>query len=264
MNLGELLTQLRLELSDTINTVSPTSAMLSNDALWPDSQLVNYLNWAEREFATRTGFYRDTTSAITSIPLVVGQVDYPLDQRILSVLSVSLNAPQNFPVSSMWPMSYADMDPAVRTEFNGVQLQPASVYSDTYGIPEQVQTPLPLGWATDKAANTLTIFPAWQGYWPANWNTTPQMNLRVERLPYNSFNPNLLTQVPGIPIQYHLALVWGAAWQALLTTDVDGYAPAQAATFQQRFEMEILSARRDMMRRMRIKPVVQVGSMGRW
>jgi hypothetical protein len=264
MNVGELLTQLRLELSDPVNTVSPGTTNLSNDALWPDSQLINYLNWAEREFATRIQFYRDVTSTMTQIALVAGQSDYPLDPRILSVLSVQLNAPAGVANLSLWPMSYADMDPGVRTEYNGVLMYPPAALNDTYALPSVTPAPpTPQGWCTDKAANTLTVFPVYNGSWP--WTTTaPALNLRVTRLPINPMNPNILTAVPGLPYQYHLALVWGAAWQALLTTDVDGYAPEQAASFQERFEAEILSARRDMIRRMRIKPTIQVGSMGAW
>lgn len=264
MNVGELLTQLRLELSDPVNTVAAGTTNLSNDALWPDSQLIHYLNWAEREFAARIQFYRDVTSVMTQIPLVAGQGDYPLDPRILSVLSVQLNAPAGVANLSLWPMSYADIDPGVKTEYNGVLMYPpAALNSEAPFTPDTAIPPTPQGWCTDKAANTLTTFPIYNGNWP--WSTTtPALNLRVTRLPINPMSANILTAVPGLPMQYHLALVWGAAWQALLTTDVDGYAPEQAASFQQRFEMEVVSARRDMIRKMRIKPTVQVGSMGAW
>jgi len=263
MNVGELLTQLRLELSDTVNTVASGTTNLSNDALWPDSQLVNYLNWAEREFAARIQFYRDVTSTMTQIPLVAGQVDYPLDPRILSVLSVQLNAPAGVANLSLWPMSYSDMDPGVKNDYSGVLMYPPAALNDTYAMPLVTPAPpTPQGWCTDKAINTLTTFPVYSGNWP--WATTPALNLRVTRLPINPMTPNILTAVPGIPFQYHLALVWGAAWQALLTTDVDGYAPEQAASFQQRFQMEVVSAKRDMMRKLHQKATVQVGSMGAW
>ncbi len=263
MNVGELLTQLRLELSDTVNTVASGTTNLSNDALWPDSQLINYLNWAEREFANRIQFYRDVTSVMTRIALVAGQTDYPLDPRILSVLSVQLNAPAGVANLSLWPMSYSEMDPGVKNDYDGVLMYPPAALNEPGSFPSTTPAPpTPQGWCTDKAVNTLTTFPAYSGVWP--WATAPALNLRVTRLPINPMSANILTAVPGIPFQYHLALVWGAAWQALLTTDVDGYAPEQAASFQQRFEMEVLSARRDMMRKLRQKASVQVGSMGAW
>ncbi len=263
MNVGEILTQLRLELSDTVATVATSGGTTVTDALWSDTQLINYLNWAEREFVSRTECLRDVTSTLTQVPLVAGQQLYSYDSRILSILSIGLNAPAGVPVVSLWPMTYSEIDPGVRGDLAGVDVySPAVLYNPWGGSAQPIQTQVPKGWAADQATGMIAIWPLYNGNWP--WSTTPQLNLRVTRLPLNPMSANIQAVTPETPNQYHLALVWGAAWQALLMTDVDGYSPAQAASFQQRFEMEILSARRDMNRRYRKRAAVITGSMGSW
>ena len=259
MNLGEMLTQLRLELRDTVATVSSNSVV---DQLWSDTQLVNYLNWAEREFCTRTGCLRDATSAVTQIPLVAGQQTYSYDPRILEVLSVSLNAPAGTPNISLWPMAYSDIDPGVRVDLVGVSLYSPAVPAGPNQSTAGVVPPAPKGWAADQASYTLTIFPQYNGAWP--WSTTPQINLRVVRMPLNPMNANILAVTPESPNQYHMLLVWGAARQALLNADPDGYSPQMAQTFQERWEAGILQARRDMMRQFRRNPRMVVGATGPW
>lgn len=260
MNLGEMLTQLRLELRDTVATVSSNSVV---DQLWSDTQLVNYLNWAEREFTTRTGCLRDITSSVTQIPLVAGQQTYAYDPRILDILSVSLNAPAGVPNVSLWPMAYSEIDPGVREDLVGSRLySPSTLTSSPFQTTAGVAPPAPKGWAADQASYTLTIFPNYNGAWP--WTTTPQLNLRVVRMPLNAMNANILPVSPETPNQYHMLLVWGAARQALLNADQDAYSPQIAATYQQRWEVGVLEARRDFMRQFRKNPRVVIGDMGSW
>lgn len=250
MNLSQLLVQLRTDIGDLVGT--SVQGQTPTDTLWTDTQLVNYLNWALNRFASRTGMLRDAVSSVTNIPLVAGQLEYPLDPTILKVMSAKLNGA----TMSSWELSYVEIDPGANPDFSTIDLMQPFEYQ------------YPKGWAVDYSKDTIYIWPAYSGYWPFNQpNGQPfpaQVNLRVVRIPLRQLNPLLLTQSPEIPIQYHMDLIAGAAYRALSVADTDAYSPESAATFKAMFEDAIMQARRDVRRRNNLMPSIIVGETGAW
>jgi hypothetical protein len=78
MNLGEILTQARLELDDT-----------QADYLWSDSELIAYANEAQEQACRRSRLIIDSSTVeICEIAIVANTALYSLDERILAIKDV--------------------------------------------------------------------------------------------------------------------------------------------------------------------------------
>jgi hypothetical protein len=79
MNLGEILTQARLELDDT-----------EADYLWSDSELIAYANEAQEQACRRSRLIIDSsTPEVCEIQVIAGTSLYALDDRIISIKDVT-------------------------------------------------------------------------------------------------------------------------------------------------------------------------------
>jgi hypothetical protein len=78
MNLSDLLSHVRVRLlTDHISEYQ-----------WSDAEITRYLNEAQRLFALRTHCFIDTESDFTELTTEIGQPNYSLDVRVISVLGV--------------------------------------------------------------------------------------------------------------------------------------------------------------------------------
>ena len=82
MNLGTIRDKFRTRVDDR-----------AEPFLWTDDEANGFINEAVNEVALRTHCFRDeTTPSLCVVPIVVGQVRYPLDPRVLEVLHARIDS----------------------------------------------------------------------------------------------------------------------------------------------------------------------------
>lgn len=209
MNLEELVKELRESiLRDVTDQVTQ-----SHDTLWSDVALIRYINEAERRFARKTECLLDkTTAAITQITLVEGQSEYPLDDRVINVLSI-----------------ICDKNNLRKTNHDALTGFPGAISAGNVVVKAQ-QIGAPLMFTTDEATRTLRVYPV-----PGEQAAGQVMFLRVSRLPLNELKSSDMKAVPEIPSDHHLDLLEWAAWRALRNHDVDGENMNKASAHKTRF-----------------------------
>lgn len=83
MTAAEFMVILRRELGDPVRIVP-------DDQLWTDTELLQYINESCYEFARRTHYFADSSSSITSIPVVASNQWIDISDRILRVRRAKL------------------------------------------------------------------------------------------------------------------------------------------------------------------------------
>lgn len=236
MNLGELLDELRVNiLNDRSDRVSGSS-----DYLWTDATLTRYINEAQRRFARKGLILRDSkTAECCQITLVAGQTEYDLHSAVLAV------------VSAKYEDDTADLTRAGHSALDTFR-QPDGYYFDPGQFTSQPPG-RPLAYSTDESlvlddndstsVVSLRIYPA-----PTAAEAGKKVLLRVMRLPLEKLSSS--KQVPEIPEDHHLEMLDWAAYLALRIVDHDAGNPARAAEFRQSFEMHVMQARKDAMRKL--------------
>ena len=217
-------------LNDRSNNVGPSS-----DHLWPDEDLIDYMNEAYRRMAVEGIMLRDAvTPEVTQLTLVEGQRDYPLHEAVVSVLSARVSSTQfdlassdhstlaakRRPSDGWWNPSYSQSLPP------GMPL----VYSTDEGMLDTASNSL--------EQMTFRILPI-----PDSVAAGEVILLRVIRKPLTWFSCEDLEYEPELPREWQMPMLDWAAYLALRIVDDDAGAPARAAEFQASFEANVIKSR---------------------
>lgn len=197
MNVAQLIQQLRYDLDDT---VAPY--------LWSDTELLNYLNEAEREACRRAKLLKDSqTTAICRITLSDEDDLIALDSRVLHVLRARISD-QDDPLTKMRRDQLDACRPGWETE--------------TSGTPEY--------WLMDTDTGYIRLVP------PINITSgTYYAYLHVIRLPSSDM---AVGGSPEIAARWHMSMRHWALYQAWMKQDEDTYNPQKAAVAAAEFERE--------------------------
>lgn len=237
MTLGELLDELRLNiLHDRSDRVSGES-----DRLWSDETLVRYINEAQRRFARLSLVIRDgTTPDVTRVTLQTGVTNYTLHESVLAVLSVR-RVGDNVDLARA---GHAALD--TYRQPDTYYWDPSSALTLPAGAPRAYSTDETIGEDNEGSmgATVLRVFPE-----PSATYNGGVLQMRVIRLPIETFSVRNLKAMPELPEDHHLEMLDWAAYLALRIVDVDLGAPNRAAEFRASFEASVKAARDAMMRK---------------
>lgn len=214
MILRDLLGELRRNILRDVSTAANGRDV--DDSMWTDDALLLYIRDAEEKFASRTLCLRDSrTTEVTRITTVEGQDDYPLDRRVVAVLTAQYDD-KSVLGRAGWATRFGS-DP---------QLTPNTSYT------EPKETGAPRIFYTDRDKGYLGVYPV-----PSAAEAGKVIRLQVARLPLVPLTKNDLNAEPEIPYQWHLDLVEWAAWRAMRNHDPDlDNDPNNIALVRSRFE----------------------------
>lgn len=203
-----------------------------SDRLWDDRTLLRYINEAYQLFCRKTLILVDkSTPSICRINLQTGVAEYPLDSRILSVISARLDGSEQDLVLSG----------------HGLLNTKVTVTDDYFwrpSLPTQTQPDRPAAYATDEDTKVIRLFPAPS----ATFNDTA-LFMRVSRLPLKMFSLDDMTMEPEFPEVYHLSMLDWAAYRALSNHDSDAEATNRAEMRKAQFEETVKLVLKDIRRR---------------
>lgn len=240
MTLGDLLQELRENiLHDRSDQVAGDT-----DQLWSDTTLIRYINEAQRRFARRSLVLRDgTTPARTRVQLVAGQDEYPLDNSVIAVLSARFSADKLDLLRAGHSLlgSYGSPDGRFfdTASYSGLPAGKTMAYStdEEVGVDDD-------GRSTNVM---LRVYPT------PTLTYANTLQMRVVRIPC-PLTIDDLNQECELPEDYHLDMLDWAAYLALRMVDLDtgaaGDAPNRAAGFKAAFEDHVVSAKREVMRKL--------------
>lgn len=135
MNLGEILTQARLELDDT-----------EQDYLWSDSELISYINEAQEQACRRSRLIIDSsTPEICIIYLIANEAVYDLHEKVLAIKDVVganghalTGAPVNWMNENIasWRNNTSDEVSAIVTDYetDKIRVYPIPTKDSTLGL----------------------------------------------------------------------------------------------------------------------------------
>jgi hypothetical protein len=212
-----------------------------DDQLWPDAQLVGYINEAENLLARKGMVIRDgTTPKVTEFALVSGVNQYTLNSSVVAVISVK------------FPDDVGDLVRAGHSAFNTYQ-HPDPLYWDPAQI--SIMPPgKPLAFSTDEQLDTksgktgvvnLRVYPE-----PNDAYDGELLKMRVVRRPLKPLTLDNLDASPEVPEEYHLGLLDWAAYRALRNIDSDAGSVEKAEKYKTEFNEMVEQARVDALRKM--------------
>lgn len=211
------------------------------DQLWPDEQLVKYINEAEGILARKGLVIRDaSTSAVVEVALADGVAQYTLHPSVIAV------------ISAKFPTDVGDLARAGHSALNSFQ-HPDPLFFDPSHL--SVLPPgKPLAFATDEqldAASGKTGVVSMRVYPVPNADYDGSLiNLRVVRKPLKALTMDDLEASPEVPEEYHLGLLDWAAYRALRNIDSDAGAVEKADKYKTEFEAMVAQARTDALRKL--------------
>jgi hypothetical protein len=238
MNLSDLLEELRFNiLNDRTTRVSGSS-----DYLWTDATLVRYIDEAQRRFAVQGLVIRDsTTTEVTDIALVAGQIVYPVHESVIAVLSArrstddaDLRRVGHAILGAYRPPSETWVDPS---NYNSLPPGPPLAYSTDESMAEDD--------GGSMGAVNLRVYPT-----PSAAEAGSIIKMRVVRKPLERFVETNLGAVPEIPEEHHLEMLDWAAYLALRIVDDDAGSPKRATDFRASFEDHVRRARTTAVRKL--------------
>lgn len=250
MTLGDLLDELRSGiLHDFSDQVSGAS-----DQLWSDERLVRYINEAHRRFAREALVIRDgVTPQCCQVTTVAGQTNYSLDKSVIAVLSVRMVGDNT------------DLPRAGHSDFDTYR-EPDTYYFNPSQL-SQFPPGKALAYDTDETM-VMDDKGTWSG---VNLRLFPGIaapyggivaNLRVIRLPLSDLRLDNLDAVPEVPEDYHLDMLDWAAYLALRIVDMDEGQPDRSKDFKKTFEEHIVTAQRNMKRKIQPRAQWRFGNNG--
>lgn len=235
MNIGEKLSELRN------NILRDRSDLIAgdDDSLWSDETLLRYIKDGERRFVRQTLMIRDSTTAqVCQVKLKLGVQNYPLHQSVLGVLSARYNTDQfdlarsgHGIISQIVPPEFLSFDPSV-----AYQVQP--------GRPSAFNTDETLVFA-GAGRVTFSIYPL-----PSAAEDGLMVNLRVLRLPLNSYTLDDLDVESEIPEDYELEPLQWAAYRAVANHDGDAGSSRDAEKYKAAFLEAVANAQKETKRKL--------------
>lgn len=207
MTLSELLQHLRC------NVLRDTAL----PQLWSDTELLRYLNQAQKEFARRTHCLIDDSSSFTTFNTVAGTQTYSLDKRIVQVTQAGT-------------VEYDDQDPPVETSYHYMRDR------TRHQARRRFSSGRPCVYTAQAKSHSIRFDP------------TPDqvyiVEMEVARLPLNDLVN--AKDVPEIDEDYHLTLTDFAAWRALTNNDPEGANMTAAKEFRAVWDLNIRDVKREM------------------
>lgn len=240
MTYTELLAELRN------NILRDKSALVAGDqdTLWDDTSLLAYINQAAQIMARRTLSLRDdSTAAITQLTLKQGITEYPIDKRILAVLSCKFD------------QDAFDIGRVGHFQLN-TYVPPDTLWFDV-NLAATLSPGRPQYYAMDESVETLRVYPA-----PDAVNSGKKLYLRVARLQKNNASMDTLDDEPEFFPEYHMYLLDWAAYRALSNHEIDGEDQTRAEKHKQNFEDYIKDVREEVRRREFAPMNFQFGRLG--
>jgi hypothetical protein len=212
-----------------------------DDQLWPDTQLLGYINEAESILARKGLVIRDaTTAGVVDVVLADGVTQYTLHPSVVAVISAKFST------------DAGDLTRAGHSAFTMYQA-PDPLFFDPAQI--SVLPPgKPLAFSTDEQFDavsgktgvvSLRVYPA-----PDATYAGATIKLRVVRKPLVPLSVTDLTLSPEVPEDYHLGMLDWAAYRALRNIDSDAGSLEKAEAYRAAFEEMVKQARNDTMRKM--------------
>jgi len=218
----------------------------ADDPLWSDSELNSYMDGAQKEFARRTDYFSDaSTAAITQIAYVADDTLIALDPRVTKIRSAKLITGK----SKLEPVKYTDMESHIS---NPSDYHSPAEYSSQLDWEDATGTPRYL--ITDIETNKVRLSPI-----PVIADTVQMM---VYRLPLEDINDTFQT-LEVVEEDYQRGLLFYMKYMAYLKNDADTYDERLANTALANHENFIEKARADL-RRVRFsstKGVVRYGGL---
>lgn len=179
--------------------------------LWPDAELVDYLNEAIYEVAERSQMLRDSeTSSIVEIALVEDTSDYAISNKIISIERAKIE-------DQSTPLSKKDLE-----------------YLDTFIVNwEAAESGVPLYYIPDYQQSKIKLYPI-----PNADMDTLILSFTVIRYPATDITTGDLAVYPEIT-QYHEDLVYGILRRCFLKDDEDTQNLQKAQLYETKFEQSV-------------------------
>lgn len=238
LTLGDLLDELRTNVLRDVSTAVTEGD--PGDELWSDRALVRYINEGYFKFARRTLVLRDDlTPRITRVALQPGVARYPLDRRVIAVLSV-VSSHGFLLTKSTHPTMWHEPSNIARNGVGGVPLD--------YGTGWPMHRWCgggPSLYAVDAAAKVLTV----QGV-PGTDCEGHYLQMRVARLPLEPLTECDLDAELELDTDYQYDVLEWAAFRALRNHDVDAENMAKASAHKTRFNQAVEEVATDIRRQM--------------
>lgn len=234
MNLGDKLKELRE------NILRDKSDLISGDSdrLWSDETLLRYIKQGERRFARQTLCLRDgTTAAATQVKLKSGVKTYQLHWSVVAVLSARYDTDDY----DLQRAGHAIVSQVAPPEF--LNIDPSGAYTLPPGRPSAYYTDETLVYA-GQGRVTMSMYPV-----PGTDQEGKIVQLRVCRLPLNSYTTDALSQECEIPEDYELDPLQWAARLATMNHDGDAGSSVKSEKHEAAFNIAVQAATRDIRRK---------------
>ena len=216
----------------------------ADDPLWSDTELNSYMDAAQKEFARRTDYFSDaSTAAIVQIPFVADDIFLPLDPRVIKIRSAKLITNK----TKIFPVTYADMDNRVSnpSDYNSpFQFGSIIDWESSEGTPRYI--------ITDIEINTIRISPI-----PVVADT---LDLMVYRLPLEDIT-DVSQCLEVVEEDYQRGLLFYMKYMAYLKNDIDTYDARLQQAALENHENFIETAHRQL-RRLRFSSTPGTGRYG--
>ena len=213
MNVNELLRELRRNI---LRDVSDAIGADEADFLWTDDGLLAYINDAYFRFCHLTEYLQDaTTTAVTRIPLVQGQTDYPLHPSVIRVMSVEYG-------NLVLQVNTADHLLGDRQDSPGYTRVRREDYPGVFAV------------VPDYEVGMLKVVGK-----PTAEDAGKDLRLRVSRYPIERLSFDNGEAEPELPERFHLDLLEWAAFRALRNHDADAENMGKASAHSTRFERAV-------------------------
>lgn len=184
--------------------------------LWSDTELVRYLNLAEKEFARRTHIIvDDTTAAYTTFDTVAGQGVYDLHVGVLEVKQAGT-------------VEYDTEDPPNETSYHYMRDRTRSQNRRRFSSGR------PNCYTAQVRSHSIRLDPIPDAVYT--------VELEVARLPKSEMQAG--NHSPEIDEEYHLNLCDFAAWRALTNNDPEGSNMTAAKEFRAVWDLCIRDTKR--------------------
>ena len=178
----------------------------ADDPLWSDTELNSYMDGAQKEFARRTDYFSDASTAeIVDIPFVADDTIKPLDPRVIKIRYAKLlnNA------TKVQPVTYADMDNRITnpSDYN-------SPFEFGSILDWELSTGKPRYIVTDIETNAIRLAPI-----PVEADT---LRLTVYRLPLDSITDDI-QKLEVVEEDFQRGLLFYMKYMAYTKNDIDTY-----------------------------------------
>jgi hypothetical protein len=203
----------------------------ADDPLWSDLEIASYADGAQTQFARRTDYFSDaSTAAITQIPFIAGDTLLPLDPRVTKIRSAKLVTDK----TKIEPVKYADMENRITnpSDYNSpFEFGSALDWESSNGTPRYL--------VTDIETNMVRLAPI-----PVVADTVQMM---VYRLPLLNLTEDSY-DLEVIEEDYQRGLLFYMKYMAYGKNDIDTYDERLQATALGNHENFIESAKANLRR----------------